>query len=733
MKEATKRQSVLHFLVAMSVVVMLGLGVIGTNIYISNSLFRVGLEQTVNANLSPVHLARAASAKSDPAEQSEAEGQFGLRLSSASNDLHDVSTDEDLTGHDASIAKTITAIFGTNSILIKDVVAFDANAPVDEKLAAIQQRLPKAEARFSARHVSPLATQQAYEGLIDARKPFVTIETDFSSSIKPFALISIPVLDAEGHNAGGLVYLTDQRSLLNRIGSVPFIGIIMIGVLCAASVLFAILIIWYRYKDVVKVNRDMEFLAHHDTLTGLPNRAVYNAKLNEGLRLAQAKASNMAAMLIDVDKFKEINDTYGHGTGDIFLQIIADRLRENFKDHLVSRLSGDEFAVMVTTYSDVARLTKLAADMIAATDQPCVIDGKEIKISLSIGIARASDGSWRASRLLHCADLALYKAKHSGRSTFVWYSPEMDADALKRKEIEADLVKALKFDQFKLLFQPQYSLVENQLKGYESLIRWEHPTKGSISPEVFIPVAEDTGLIQEIGDWVLNHACMEAARWPDRSLKVAVNVSPAQFMAGKTEVKVKKALEMSGLEPSRLEIEITESLLISNPDAVVETLQRIHDMGVSIAMDDFGTGYSSLSYLSRFSFDKIKIDRSFIQDLGEQPSLDAVVTAIIGLGHSLDVQITAEGVETEEQVILLRSAGCHLVQGFLFGKPGTVASHEAKRSQFQRSPITSDGKLKRYHSAEEIDDAAMEEEEVIYPQDHVGEPDMLPEPLRANA
>ena len=220
------------------------------------------------------------------------------------------------------------------------------------------------------------------------------------------------------------------------------------------------------------------------------------------------------------------------------------------------------------------------------------------------------------------------------------------------------------------------------LKGYEALIRWEHPTKGMIRPDLFIPIAEDTGLIEEIGTWVLFHACREAVMWPDQTRRVAINMSPAQFVAGETQKRVAQALQASRLEPSRLEIEITESLLISNTDAVVDTLNQIHEMGVSIAMDDFGTGYSSLSYLSLFPFDKIKIDKAFIQNLGKDASTDAIVTSIVGLGRSLDVTITAEGVETEDQAVLLRAAGCDLVQGYLYGKPDDVAVHEASRPSF---------------------------------------------------
>jgi len=484
----------------------------------------------------------------------------------------------------------------------------------------------------------------------------------------------------------GLLLVVNQSDMLSSLSSLTWSISAAIGGLCLASFLFAGILLWMRFYDQVRTNRDIQYLAHHDTLTGLPNRAVFNARLTEALRLAQAKASNIGVMLIDVDKFKEINDTHGHGIGDVFLQIVGERLKAVFGNHLVARLSGDEFAVLLTSVSDPGRMTRLATEMLAATEAPCVVDGKEIRISLSIGLARASDGSWRASRLLHCADLALYRAKHSGRSVFSWYTPGLDAEAQKRKEIEEGLVKALKFDQFKLLYQPQYALKDGSLKGYEALIRWDHPSKGMIRPDVFIPIAEDTGLIEEIGTWVLNRACLEAALWENQSRRVAVNVSPAQFVAGETHKRVAQALQNSRLDPRRLEIEITESLLISNTDAVIETLRQIREMGVSIAMDDFGTGYSSLSYLSLFPFDKIKIDQAFIANLGKDASTDAIVTSIIGLGRSLDVTITAEGVETEEQTVLLSAAGCDLVQGFMFGKPDTVAKHERDYPVFPLNP-----------------------------------------------
>ncbi|CTQ70719.1 Bacteriophytochrome cph2 [Roseibium alexandrii] len=506
------------------------------------------------------------------------------------------------------------------------------------------------------------------------------------------ALIVYPAKDA---NSRSLIALVSTATIMKSLSPLLFSVSAAIGGLCLISFLFAGILLWMRFREQLQTSKNIQYLAHHDTLTGLPNRAVFNARLSEALRFAQAKASNIGVMIIDVDKFKEINDTHGHGIGDVFLQIIADRLKSVFSGHLVARLSGDEFAVMLTSVSDTGRMTRLAADMISATDPPCNIDGREIKISLSIGLARATDGSWRSSRLLHCADLALYRAKHEGRSTFCWYTPDLDAEAQKRKEIEHGLVKALKFDQLKLKYQPQYALSDGSLKGYEALIRWEHPTKGMMRPDSFIPIAEDTGLIEEIGNWVLEQACREAARWSDSNRRVAINMSPAQFAAGDIQKRVARALQTSGLAPQRLEIEITESLLISNTDAVVHTLRQIRDMGVSIAMDDFGTGYSSLSYLSLFPFDKIKIDKAFIQNLGKDASTDAIVTSIVGLGRSLNVTITAEGVETEDQAILLRAAGCDLIQGYLYGKPDDIQVHEAVQADMTekiRSARTSWGK-----------------------------------------
>jgi diguanylate cyclase (GGDEF)-like protein len=482
------------------------------------------------------------------------------------------------------------------------------------------------------------------------------------------SLIAIPIAQ-EGQLAGTVVVTYDQKNTGVFLTDILRFGVAIVVTLLFVAMGLAALFVWMRFRDRLNASKTIQFLAHHDALTSLPNRTVFNTKLTEALRLAHAKASNIAVILIDLDKFKDVNDTHGHAAGDLFLQIVSDRLSAVFSRHLVARLSGDEFAVLLATDADRESVTRLAEAMLAATEMPTRIDGKDIPVSVSMGIAQATDAAWRASRLLHCADLALYRAKHDGRSTYAWYTADMDADAKERKKLETDLRKALKEDQFRLLYQPQFSLGDLKLTGYESLLRWEHPERGTISPAIFIPIAEEAGLIEDIGFWVLRRACAEAAAWNDQSLSVSVNVSAAQFKPGNTERHVFEALQASGLNPRRLEIEITESLLIANTAAVVQTLTEVRALGVSVAMDDFGTGYSSLSYLSRFPFDTIKIDRSFVATLGSNGTTDAIIASIVGLGRSLGVTITAEGVENEEQVTLLRAAGCDKVQGFLFGRP----------------------------------------------------------------
>lgn len=514
--------------------------------------------------------------------------------------------------------------------------------------------------------------QSAWKDMIDTghRQIFASI-APFSWNVPEYSAL-IPYYNEREELRGGFIVvskpLITPQLLLNTLAISSTFAFLLVLIVAIVSIIFA----WKALHDKWKTSKTIRFLAHNDPLTHLPNRALFSDELNKALRKASITASNVFVIAIDVDRFKEVNDNYGHAAGDTFLQIISDRLRLVFTDHLVSRLSGDEFAVLIEGEFTGHDITVLAQRTLSTMTPNCVIDGKEIEISLSMGIAQATDAAWRSSRLLHCADLALYRSKNGGRSTYTWYEASMDEELERRRELEAEMVKALKLDGFSVVYQAQVSLQTNKLKAFEALLRWDHPEKGHISPTVFIPIAEETGLIEALGEYVLRKACQDAAKWSDRSLKVAVNFSPAQFKSGRIEQKIAQALSTSGLPAERLEIEITESLLIADTEGVVKSLKKIGAMGVSIAMDDFGTGYSSLSYLSRFPFNKIKIDRSFIMNVGKDAHTDAIVAAIIGLGRSLNVIITAEGVEEERQARILRAGGCDIVQGYYFGRPATV-------------------------------------------------------------
>ncbi len=587
---------------------------------------------------------------------------FGLRGARTDRQPELKSTSWKLAGDKAEAIKTSLAEhFEQFELLIVNVPGRPlAVHPRDMSLERVQEILQNPEA-FEAWHAS-----------LETGKPQTYSNFDWLKWQVPEFGTVIPYINDEWKARGGFIFFTkpklDTVVFLNAIAFGSAFAFLLVFIVALASVLFA----WRGLHDRWKTSKTIRFLAHNDPLTHLPNRAVFSDELNKALRKASITASNVYVIAIDVDKFKEVNDTHGHATGDTFLQIISDRLRLVFTEHLVSRLSGDEFAVMIEGDYTRHDVTVLAQRALATTNSNCVIDGKEIQISLSMGIAQATDAAWRSSRLLHCADLALYRSKNGGRSIYTWYESSMDEELERRRELESEMIRALKLDGFSVVYQAQVGLADNKLKAFEALLRWVHPEKGRISPEVFIPIAEETGLIEALGEYVLKKACADAAGWSDQTLKVAVNFSPAQFKTGQIEQKIADALEESGLAPERLEIEITESLLISDTTSVVKSLKKIGKMGVSIAMDDFGTGYSSLSYLSRFPFNKIKIDRSFIMNIGKDAHTDAIVAAIIGLGRSLDVLITAEGVEDEMQAKILRAGGCDIVQGYYFGKPANV-------------------------------------------------------------
>ena len=413
----------------------------------------------------------------------------------------------------------------------------------------------------------------------------------------------------------------------------------------------------------------IRYLALHDSLTGLPNRLQLCQHLERAIARSRRHGQLMAVLYLDLDRFKDVNDTLGHPTGDALLEEVAARLRGNVREiDLVGRLGGDEFAVVAEDLDTADGAVRLARRLCTALGEIYQVNGHEVSTSASIGIALGPVDGNSADTLMKEADLALYRAKQDGRNTFRFFEPAMDAALQKRRQLENDLRKSLRKNELYLDYQPQFDLGTGKLTGYEALVRWWHPTDGDVPPATFLPIAEETGLIAPLGEWIMRTACTYATTWQPE-LTLAVNLSPAQFKTQDVEALVKKVLAETGLEPQRLELEITEATLLQNTDTVMDTLTRLDQLGVAIAMDDFGTGYSSLSYLTRFPVKKIKIDRSFIDTLGTSPHTSAIVSSIVGLGQSLDVIITAEGVETERQAEMLKQWGCDQVQGFYYGRP----------------------------------------------------------------
>ncbi len=425
------------------------------------------------------------------------------------------------------------------------------------------------------------------------------------------------------------------------------------------------------HEDITEQRQQEERIRHiarHDALTQLPNRLHFleqMARVESGLR----RGESAAVLHIDLDHFKHVNDTLGHAIGDKVLQQASARLwgatREN---DVLARLGGDEFALLLRGVTSPAEAATIADRIVKVMAAPFTVGGHQVVVGCSVGIALAPQDGESADALMKSGDLALYKAKHEGRSTFHFFEPGMDAAIQKRRTIESGLRQALARNELRLVFQPLVGLKENRITCFEALLRWETGERGHVSPTEFIPVAEDTGLIVPMGEWVLREACRTAAAWPG-DVRVAVNLSPVQFRNKRLCEMVEQALQDTGLSPTRLELEITESLLLADNDTTLSTLHRLRRLGVRISMDDFGTGYSSLSYLRSFPFDKIKIDRSFMRDLKTQGDSLAIVRAVIGLGHSLGMSTTAEGIETEEQLDAVRAQGCDEVQGFLFSPP----------------------------------------------------------------
>ena len=425
------------------------------------------------------------------------------------------------------------------------------------------------------------------------------------------------------------------------------------------------------HQDITDQRRSEAKITHmalHDTLTGLPNRVLLNERLEHALTRAK-RGDIVATHILDLDHFKHVNDTLGHPAGDKLLGTVADRLRALVREtDTIARMGGDEFAVVQAAISQPADATSLAHRIISAVSEPYDIDGHQVVIGASIGIAVGPGDGVSPEQIIRNADLALYRAKGDGRSTLRFFEPEMDAQMQERRVLEWDLRKALLAGEFELYYQPVVDLASSEISGFEALIRWHHPTRGMVAPGTFIPLAEEIGLIVPLGEWAIRQACATAAQWPE-NLRIAVNLSPAQFRSPGLLQAIVGALAAAGMSPNRLELEITETILLQDSEATLTLLYRLRELGVRIAMDDFGTGYSSLSYLQSFPFDKIKIDRSFVRDIAESPGSLNIVRAVAALANGLGMTATAEGVETQEQLDTIKSEGCTEMQGFLFSRP----------------------------------------------------------------
>jgi diguanylate cyclase (GGDEF)-like protein len=411
------------------------------------------------------------------------------------------------------------------------------------------------------------------------------------------------------------------------------------------------------------------YLAYHDSLTGLANRLLFKEQLENVLKDTLEGPKPVAVLFVDLDGFKAINDTLGHSIGDQLLKSIAIRIRDILPANgRVARLGGDEFAILQISAEQPSAAIALAQQIIDAVGLPSAIEGYDVTVSASVGIAVANSDSMSAEVFLKSADIAMYSAKSDGPGNYRIFDNEMDAVVQARCALEKDMRNGIVQNDFRLFYQPLVNLQTQRVTAFEALMRWQHPERGLVSPMEFIPLAEDTGLIVRLGEWALRVACAEAMSWPDE-ICVSVNLSAVQFAKGDLVSTVMNALASSGLPASRLELEITESVLLEGSEHNVRILDQLHELGVRISLDDFGTGYSSIGYLRSFKFDKLKIDQSFVKDLLADEKSLAIVRAIVGLGASFGITTTAEGVETEDQRSCLNHEGCTEVQGFLYSEP----------------------------------------------------------------
>jgi diguanylate cyclase (GGDEF)-like protein len=528
----------------------------------------------------------------------------------------------------------------------------DGEAALARERATLQPE-SREDARQAAREATTLV--RLHEGGT-ANEPAMYSEA-YVALVRDGRVVGVVQVDVDQVSAANAV-----RAAFARLALV--VGLVL-HVLAAIGAFY-----WFRrLRNQRRAEERVRYLAHHDVLSGALNRASFSDEIDTAILRHTRSGTGFAVLCLDLDRFKEVNDSLGHAAGDDVLRQVAQRLFQTVRQgDQLARLGGDEFAILQSGVRQPEDVTRLAKRVIAKLSEPFELSGQSVVCGASVGAAIFGVDAVEKEDLLHKADLALYRAKSEGRGEFSFYDASMDAQLQERRTLTRDLRQALESDQLQLYFQPLYEGDGESLVGYEALVRWRHPQRGFVPPSEFVPLAEDTGLIDPLGRWVLRRACAEAARWPEH-LSVAVNLSAAQFRNGDLIEIVARALDESGLPSSRLGVEITESLLMSNTEQVISALRKLSAMGVRIAMDDFGTGYSSLAYLWRFPFDKLKIDRAFTQNMENDPKVSLIVRSIISLAHSLQIRVNAEGVETEHQLETLRRHGCDELQGYLLGRP----------------------------------------------------------------
>jgi diguanylate cyclase (GGDEF)-like protein len=606
----------------------------------------------LNAANEPIY-AMAAGERSDPSSYASAREAVGPLVNTVRGTIE---------ANPALVSEDAQSLSAADLVVIDDRPAIASVVPIVSDSGEVEQAPGSERLHISVRFLDGTfleALMQDY--LIDGAR------FSWSGEVASHEA-AIPLRNDAGATIGYFVWQPERPGahLLARTGPALLAALLLVG----AVIVFLVRRLRRASAELQASEAQAQHLAFHDPLTGLANRMLFNDRLDRALVETRRTGARLAILCLDLDRFKNINDTLGHPAGDELIRTLASRLTALVRGtDCVARLGGDEFAILLSPVTGSGELSGLCERIIEDVGKPFQLLGNSAFVGVSIGIAVAPEAGIDRAELMRKADIALYRAKLEGRNRFRIFSDEMDIFVQRRRTVEAELREALAAgDQLRVVYQPLYAAETEGAVGVEALLRWNHPRHGPVSPGVFVPIAEESGLIHAIGEWVLREACRAATRWP-AACRVAVNVSPVQFRSPGFAAKVIRILDETGLKASRLEIEITESVLLDGAELSSLTLNALRAAGVRIALDDFGTGYSSLSYLHKFAVDKIKIDRSFVQGLDGNGASDAIVQAMVDLARAMNVDVTAEGVETTEQRDFLRRIGCDELQGFLLSRP----------------------------------------------------------------